>query len=218
MSWDTVLFDLDGTLTDPKPGITGAFAYAMRHYGMEADPDSLTGVIGPPLKDSFMEICGFDEARALEAIWVYREYFSEKGWAENAVYPGIPELLSALKKAGMTLAVATSKPEHFSVRILDHFGLSGYFDLICGAPMDESDAGKKENVIKKALETLEIPELSRAVMVGDRRHDIYGAKVNGLASIGVLFGYGSREELTDAGADYLAESVDELGKLLIYGG
>ena len=120
MRWHTVLFDLDGTLTDPKEGITRAFAYALRHYGVDADPDGLGCVIGPPLKDSFMELYGFSAQQAVEAIGKYREYYGSRGWAENVPYPGIGRMLAGLNAAGLTLAVATSKPEEFSVRILEH--------------------------------------------------------------------------------------------------
>ena len=208
----TILFDLDGTLTDPKEGITAAFAYALRRFGIEADPDSLTSVIGPPLKDSFMDLYGFSEERAIEAIREYRVYFSQRGWAENIPYPGIDALLAELKREGRELILATSKPELFTRRIMDHFGLSPYFAHICAAPMDESDGGKKENVIAAALRLASDP--AGAVMVGDRSYDIIGAHKNAIPAIGVLYGYGSREELEKAGADRTADSVASLGELL----
>ena len=208
----TILFDLDGTLTDPKEGITAAFAYALRRFGIEADPDSLTSVIGPPLKDSFMDLYGFSEERAIEAIREYRVYFSQRGWAENIPYPDIDALLAALRREGRELILATSKPELFTRRIMDHFGLSPYFAHICAAPMDESDGGKKENVIAAALRLASDP--AGAVMVGDRSYDIIGAHKNAIPAIGVLYGYGSREELEKAGADRTADSVASLGELL----
>ena len=208
----TILFDLDGTLTDPKKGITTAFACALRRFGIEADPDSLTSVIGPPLKDSFMDLYGFSEEQAIEAIREYRVYFSDRGWAENIPYPGIKELLAGLKEEGRELLLATSKPELFTRRIMDHFGLSPYFTHISAAPMDESDGGKKENVIAAALRLASDP--AGAVMVGDRSYDIIGAHKNAIPAIGVLYGYGSREELEKAGADRMAESVPDLGELL----
>ena len=216
--WHTILFDLDGTLTDPKVGITSAFAYALRKYGIEADPDTLTPVIGPPLKDSFMDLYGFDEQRAVEAIREYRVYSSDRGWAENEPYPGITTLLQRLQGEGRRLIVATSKPEEFTRRIMDHFDLAGYFSLICGAPMDESDGGKKENVIAAALKRVGVEDTDGIVMVGDRRYDIFGAHKNRIPAIGVLYGYGSREELTEAGADYITESVQSLDTLLHQGG
>ena len=212
--WRTILFDLDGTLTDPKTGITTAFAYALKKYGIEADPDTLTSVIGPPLKDSFMDLYGFDEPQAVEAIREYREYFADRGWAENEPYPGISALLRRLQREGRQLLVATSKPELFTRRILEHFDLARYFTHICAAPMDESDGGKKENVIAEALHKAEAADLSEVVMVGDRRYDIYGAHVNRIPAIGVLYGYGSREELEEAGADHITETVQSLDTLL----
>ena len=146
--WHTVLFDLDGTLTDPKIGITLSIAHALKHFGINADPDELTCFIGPPLVDAFMEFYLLTRQQSMEAIRLFRERFSAVGWAENEPYPGIRDLLSALRHAGKHLLVATSKPEAFAVRILEHFMLAEYFDHICGAPMDESDAGRKENVIK----------------------------------------------------------------------
>ena len=216
--WHTILFDLDGTLTDPKEGITSAFAYALRQFGIEADPDTLTSVIGPPLRDSFMELYGFDEQQAAEAIRQYRVYFADRGWAENVPYPGIHELLERLQSEGKRLIVATSKPEEFTLRIMDHFGLAPYFSLLCGAPMDESDGGKKENVIAAALRRAGVADTDGVVMVGDRRYDILGAHKNNLPAIGVLYGYGSRAELADAGADYITESVQSLDTLLHQGG
>ncbi len=214
----TILFDLDGTLTDPKKGITCAFAYALKQYGIEADPDTLTSVIGPPLVDSFMELYGFSRAQAEEAIRHYRVYYSDRGWAENVPYPGIRDALAALRAAGRTLVVATSKPEEFSVRILEHFGLAEYFSVICGAPMDDSERGRKEHVIADALCRCGSPSPGTAVMVGDRRHDIEGARKNGLSAIGVLYGYGSRAELEQAGAAYITNSVQSLCDLLLNGG
>ena len=208
--WDTILFDLDGTLTDPKVGITAAFAYALRQFGIEADPEGLTAVIGPPLRDSFRDFFGFADRDIPEAIRQYR--------AENVPYPGIEALLEQLTDAGKRLVVATSKPEEFAVRIMEHFGLAPWFSLICGAPMDESDGGRKENVIAAALRRAGAEDKNRVIMVGDRRHDVEGAHRNGLPAVGVLYGYGSREELTAAGADYITESVRSLGALLIKGG
>ncbi len=216
--WHTILFDLDGTLTDPRIGITSAFAYALRKYGIEADPDALTAVIGPPLKDSFMELYGFSEERAMEAIREYRVYFSDRGWAENVPYPGIAALLEKLRSEGRRLLVATSKPEEFTLRIMEHFDLARYFTRICGAPMDESDGGRKENVIAAALRREGVETTEGVVMIGDRRYDIFGAHQNGIPAIGVLYGYGSREELADAGADYITESVRSLDALLHEGG
>ena len=210
-----ILFDLDGTLTDPKEGITRSVQHALRYYGIEEpDLDKLCPFIGPPLTDSFQELYGFSLPQAKEAIEKYREYFSVTGIFENEVYPGIPEMLGMLKKKGFTLAVATSKPEEYSIRILEHFGLDPYFALVGGADMTETRV-KKGEIIAYTLDRLGVNSKETPVMmVGDRKHDVIGAKENGIPCVGVLFGYGSREELLEAGADALAESVKELGEVL----
>ncbi len=214
MGFETVLFDLDGTLTDSAPGITNAVAYSLKHFGIEADPAELRGFIGPPLDDSFRKFYGFDAEKAVEAVREYRVYFADRGWAENSVYGGIEELLKVLKAAGKKLLVATSKPEVFAVRILEHFGLASYFDCICGAPMtpSESNSGRKADVIRDALGRGEVS--GSVVMVGDRLHDVHGAHEVGLPVVGVLFGYGDREELESAGADMIAETVEDLKRIL----
>lgn len=210
-----ILFDLDGTLTDPMIGITKSVQYALRFYGIEeSNLNVLCPFIGPPLKDSFMKYYHFPESQAEEAIKKYREYFSVTGIFENRVYDEIEDLLKQLKSCGKQLLVATSKPEEFAVQILEHFGLAQYFEYVCGASMDEKRV-KKGDVIAYAIEMAGIEDVSLAVMVGDREHDIIGAKENGMDSIGVLFGYGSRKELKEAGADFIGESVKELTKLLI---
>jgi len=211
--YDVILFDLDGTLTDPGVGITNSVAYALKKYGIEVtDKKSLYSFIGPPLNDSFMKYYGFSEEKAMEAIMVYREYFREKGIFENEVYKGIPELLEMIKKSDRRIVLATSKPEEFAIRILEHFDLMKYFDVVAGASMDEK-RNKKGDVIKYALEKGGFGT-EGTVMIGDREHDIFGAKENLLASIGVLYGYGSREELEKSGADYIAESVEDIFSLL----
>ncbi len=211
--YSTVLFDLDGTLTDPGEGITNSVAYALGRYGIEVgDKKSLYSFIGPPLKDSFMKYYGFSSEKAMEAITVYREYFRDKGIFENEVYEGIPDLLGKIKASGRKIVLATSKPEEFAVRILEHFDLMKYFDVVAGASMDEK-RNKKGDVIKYALQKGDLAEDS-CVMIGDREHDISGAKENALPSIGVLYGYGSREELEKAGADYIAEAVDDIYAIL----
>ncbi|MBS5064460.1 MAG: HAD family hydrolase [Hungatella hathewayi] len=208
-----LLFDLDGTLTDPMVGITKSVQYALRHYGIE-EPDlkKLCPFIGPPLKDSFMKYYGFPSEQATEAISIYREYFSKTGLYENMEYPGIRDLLATLKAAGKHLYVATSKPELFSKQILEHFRLAEYFDFIGGANMDETRV-KKGDVIRYVLEENQIAELDKVVMIGDREHDIIGAKENSIDSIGVLYGYGDREELSAAGADVIVETIRELGEV-----
>lgn len=210
----TVLFDLDGTLTDPGTGITNSVAYALKKYGIEiSDRTELYKFIGPPLLESFEKYYGFSKEQAREAVDFYREYFRDKGIFENMPYDGVKELLEELKKSGRKIVLATSKPEEFAVRILEHFDLMQYFDVAAGASMDETRT-KKAQVIAYALEQCKITDLSQVVMIGDREHDIIGAKQIGIDSIGVLFGYGNREELQKAGATYIAERVDDILPLL----
>lgn len=201
--FDYYFFDLDGTLTDSGDGITNSVAYALRKSGRPVPGrDLLNRFIGPPLSDSFMKYCGMTEEEALQAISFYREYYAEKGIFENRVYDGVKDLLEELKKRDRRLIVATSKPEKFTGIILRHFGLSGYFDFFAGATMDEKRTRKKD-VIAYALDRLALKDRSAAIMIGDRENDIYGARENGLKSVGVLYGYGSEKELRDAGADYI---------------
>ena len=216
MSAEYVLFDLDGTLTDPGLGITNSVAHALAHFGITVtDRTRLYRFIGPPLMDSFMEYYGFTEEQAQTAVKVYREYFAERGWAENTVYEGIETLLAELTAAGKTLLVATSKPQVFAERILHHFGLARYFTHICGVALQAPRGYSKADVIREALAKAGVTDYSTAVMVGDRHHDIDGAKAVGLPSIGVLYGYGDRAEHEAAGADAIAESVDALRALLL---
>ena len=210
-----ILFDLDGTLTDPAPGITNSIMFALKKAGMHVGPrEEYYKFIGPPLVDSFCRFCGADHDTALLLLKYYREYFSVTGLFENAMFPGIPDMLDKLKNAGYTLAVATSKPEGFSCRILEHFGIFDRFAFVAGSTLDESRSTKAE-VITWALENLGIAP-DRAVMVGDREHDILGARQQHLGkSVGVLFGYGSRNELESAGADFIAADIDELTAVLL---
>lgn len=208
-----ILFDLDGTLTDPFIGITRSVQYALAHYGIiENDLRKLTPFIGPPLVDSFQEICHFTETQAEEAVVYYREYFSEKGWIENEVYPGIPRLLESLRASGRKLYVATSKPTTFATKILEHFGLSRHFERIAGATLDRS-RNSKADVIRYLLQEEGIAAGESTIMVGDRKHDVIGAHKTGMECIGVLYGYGTREELSAAGADHIVPTVEELARL-----
>ena len=212
--FDIILFDLDGTLTDPGEGITNSVAYALKKYDIEvSDKCELYKFIGPPLKDSFMKYYGFDEAKAEEAIAYYREYFRDIGIFENRVYEGVEDMLKALSSEGKKLVLATSKPEEFAIRILQHFDLSKYFTVTAGASMDSSRS-KKGDVIAYAISLCEDFNKDTAVMIGDREHDIIGAKENGLKSIGVLYGYGDENELKTAGADYIASTTDDILKLI----
>ncbi len=210
-----ILFDLDGTLTDPAEGITNSVAYALSHYGIEtADKSELECFIGPPLSDSFEKFYGFERDKAYEAVEVYREYFRDRGIFENKLYDGITEMLKRLKAEGKCIVMATSKPEEYAERIAEHFGFRKYFDFVAGATMDGSRV-KKHDVIEWALEAVGICDRSECIMIGDRHHDIDGAKQSGIRSVGVLWGYGSEAELTAAGADVTVRTVDELLEILI---
>ena len=213
MKYKYCLFDLDGTLTDPGIGITDSVMYALKKFDIDVkDRSELYPFIGPPLDYSFKTYFGFTDEQAVLAIKYYREFFSTKGLYENEVYEGIPEMLEELKKRGVTVALATSKPYEFSVEILRHFGLSGYFDHVGAATMD-GRISKKEDVISNLLGQLNYEDKASVLMVGDRYHDIEGAKANGLHSAGVLWGYGTEEELQKAGAEYLFAKPDDILRL-----
>lgn len=212
--YQTILFDLDGTLTDSGKGITNAVSYALAKAGIQVeDKSTLFPFIGPPLKDSFKEFYHFTEEQASQRVRDYREYYNVKGLFENEVYPGIEKLLSDIKKSGRRIGLATSKPDKLSIQILDHSHLLPYFDIISAPTMDEKRNTKIE-VIEYALEQFGITDVSDIVMVGDRKFDILGAKHFGMDSIGVLYGYGSREELTEAGATYLVENTEGIWSVL----
>lgn len=214
-NYDILFFDLDGTLTDPGLGITNAVMYSLEKYGLPIpERQSLYKFIGPPLTWSFQTYYGFSEEQSIEAVKYYREHYSVTGLFENEVYEGIPELLQELRGAGKTLCVATSKPEKFAVEILEHFGLAEYFHHICGAAFDES-RGTKHEVIEYAIGRCGGPDRGRILMIGDREHDVLGAKQSSLASAGVLYGYGDRAEHEAAGADFIAESVTALREMLL---
>lgn len=209
-----VLFDLDGTLTDPRVGITHSIQYALAQLGIhEPDPDTLVHFIGPPLHAAFMTEYGFNEARAWEAVEHYRVRFRDKGLYENEPYPGVRDCLGALKAAGLKLYVATSKPWVFANEITRHFELTGYFEAIYGSELDGTRTDKGE-LIAHLLTTEGVP-VDHALMVGDRRHDLIGARSNGLAAAGVLWGYGSRDELTAEAPAYLFDSMTALRDRLL---
>ena len=210
-----ILFDLDGTLTDSALGIINGARKGLEWFGVqEPDQDKLYKFIGPPLLESYQTFYGMTPQQAEEAVKVYREYYSVTGLFENRVYDGIPALLQDLRAAGKTLAVATSKPETFSLRILEKFDLAKYFHYIAGASLDTSRANKSA-VVAHALGLCGHPAPETVVMVGDRMHDVEGANNNGLQSIGVLYGYGDRAELEKEGATVIAESVEQLRNILL---
>lgn len=212
------LFDLDGTLTDPKLGITTCVQYALHSFGIEEpDPDKLEPFIGPPLKESFMEFYRMDSQQADQAVAKYRERFSEKGLFENEIYPGIARMLKTLSEKGFRLAVASSKPTVYVEKILEHFGIRQYFKVVVGSELDGRRTNKDE-VVGEALRQLFLgkPILCQEVyMIGDRRFDVEGARAMKVESIGVTYGYGGMEELRSAHADYIVESVEELQELLL---
>ena len=212
--YDIILFDLDGTLTDPQVGITKSVQYALKHMGInEPDLKKLIPFIGPPLALNFRESYGMNETESIQAVHFYREYFSEFGIFENAVYEGIAELLEQLKDAGKVLAVATSKPTVFAERILRHFELAEYFAFVAGSNLDGTMVDKAE-VIAFALKNIPESMQRKVLMIGDRKHDVIGAKKNKVDSMAVLYGYGSYEELTATEPTFLVERISEIGSLI----
>ncbi len=210
----TVLFDLDGTVVDSGPGITNSVIYALKKYGREVkDPSEVYYFIGPPLHESFQRALGCSREEAMEAVALYREYYNDRGIYECLVYPGVEALIKSLYEAGRNVVLATSKPEFYAKQILEHFHLSRYFTAAAGANMDGTRT-KKAEVIRYALEMCG-GEAGSAIIIGDREHDILGARAAGIKSCGILWGYGSRRELTAAGADYILEKPEEVRELLM---
>ena len=214
MKYDAVIFDLDGTLTESEPGITKSVQYALEQMNRPPlSAESLRRFIGPPLRESFIAVAGMTESDAEEAVRIYRERFSTIGWMENSVYTGIAPILRALKAQGVYVAIATGKPEVFSRKIIDYFGLAPYIDRLEAITLTDHHADKVA-LVRRAL-----PErFERACMVGDRAGDMEGAVGNGIDGVGVLYGYGTRDELEGAGARFIAESVDELRDILLDAG
>lgn len=218
--YNYILFDLDGTLTDPKLGITSSVQYALRALGIEEPSlDKLEPFIGPPLADSFREFYGLDDEQIVTAIAKYRERFNDQGIYENEIYPGVAAMLAKLKESGKKLSIASSKPTQFVERILDYFDIRAYFDIIIGSNMDGTRS-RKEEVVEEALRQMLPAGMTSAekkaavAMVGDRRFDIEGAKEHGITSVGVSFGYAPEGELEQAGADVIVDTVDALLEVL----
>ena len=209
-----ILFDLDGTLTDPAEGITNSIKYALSKYGIVAEREELLKFIGPPLRDSFMKYYNFNREKVEEVVAFYREYFAVTGIYENNIYPGVPEMLDKLKNRGKILLLATSKPTIYAGKVLEHFNIHEYFTTVGGSNLDGT-MGKKSEVVEYALSFLPDEGLKSAVMAGDRKYDITGAAENKIDSIGVTWGFGSIDELVAAGATYIAETVKGLEDLLI---
>nr|WP_202117499.1 HAD-IA family hydrolase [Clostridium chromiireducens] len=204
------MFDLDGTITDSGEGITKSVQYALKHFGIiEDNLSDLNKFIGPPLKDSFKRFYNFDDEKAEMGLKKYREYYAKKGIYENSLYDGIVEVFEALMKRDKKIILATSKPEVYAKEILKYFKVDNYFTFTAGADFEETRVNKGD-VIKYALNEAKISDISKVIMVGDREHDIIGAKENNIKSIGVLYGYGDVIELTQARADHIVKSTEEL--------
>ena len=214
MGWDVLLFDLDGTLTDSGPGIMHAAETALGSFGITGlSEQALRQFVGPPLVESFSLY--IPQADVHTANHPLPAYYRETGRLENEPYPGVRECLHTLQAAGKRMYVATSKLESMARQVLTHFDLMQYFDGVCGGIADDPEAGKKVNVVRRALREAEYTEYSRAILSGDREYDIYGGHAAGIQTVGVLYGYGSREELEKAGADALAETPEALLALLL---
>ena len=213
--YKNVLFDLDGTLTDPAEGILNSIRHSLTYYPEVKVPETaiLQKFIGPPLWESYVKYCGMDKRTAEEAVEHYREYFRPKGIFENKLYDGIHELLKTLKENGVNIRLATSKPQVFAEQILEHFGISEYFTSVQGSKLDGSIVNK-EDIIRLIITENEGITASNTVMIGDTAFDIAGAKKNGIRAIGVAYGYGSKSELAEAGAFMITKSVEELSVLL----
>ena len=214
MIYKTAIFDLDGTITDSGPGIMNAIRYAVKKRGLPDVPEEvLRSFIGPPLKEQFRSVFGLSDDEGTIMVATYREYYGEKGIFENRVYDGVPEVFQKLQEAGVRILMATSKPEKYAKQIAEHFGFDKYFDFIGGACMDGRRTDKHD-VIEYVIDSCKVCR-ENTVMIGDRRHDMIGASKAGIRSIGVLYGYGSREELERAGADMIAVTPDDISKLIL---
>lgn len=214
MRYTTAIFDLDGTITDSGPGIMNSIRYAVRKHGLqELSEEVLRSFIGPPLKEQFQSVFGLSDEMSAVMVAAYREYYSDKGIFENRVYDGVPAMLERLKTAGVRILMATSKPEKYAKQIAEYFRFSGYFDFIGGACMDGRRTDKNE-VIEYVIDTCKV-DRKNAVMIGDRRHDVIGALKSRIHSIGVLYGYGSREELEEAGAEMIAVTPEDIQRFIL---
>ena len=212
--YTTLLFDLDGTLTDSTEGILKCLVNAIEQMGFEV-PEDTNKFLGPPIRQSFAEFCGMNEEQTAQAVKIFRERYSKVGLFENRVYDGIPEMLERLKNGGKRLMVATSKPQVYAIRIFDRFGLSQYYEFVGGAELDGS-RDYKDEVIEYVLAQTGITDRSSVLMIGDRRQDVLGAHKTGIKCMGILWGYGSTEELTEAGADYIAETPDKAAEAILF--
>lgn len=206
---DIILFDLDGTITDSKPGIFASICYVLDYFHIqEREEERLQKFLGPPLIDCFMQYYHMDEKQANTALLKYREFYTKEGMFRLNVYTDIEETISKLKEKGKTIGLATAKPIVYAEQIIERIGFKKYFDILCGASMDES-RNKKKDVITYAIDTYGLSK-EKTLMVGDRADDIKGAFVNGIEAMGVLYGYGSKEELTNAGCRYFAQKPQDI--------
>lgn len=204
-----ILFDLDGTVTDSQLGIKNSVAYALNYFGINVDNmEDLNKYIGPPLRQSFINFAGLSEENSYIGMTKYREYYGPKGIFENELYSGIVDLFEKLKINNKKIVLATSKPWIYAEIILEHFNIKKYFDFVAGSELNGVRTNKAD-VIKYAIDKFNI-DIDNAVMIGDREHDILGAKYNGVKTIGVLYGFGSKEELENAGVDYIAENTKDM--------
>lgn len=214
MSYKHLFFDLDGTLTDPKEGIIKAFQYALNRFNIkESNIEFMEKLIGPPLFESFKKYYGFNDDNVDQVVAYFREYYSQKGMFQNIVYEGIDEVLTKLCKEGFKLYIATSKPTEYAEQILTHFNLAQCFTDIVGSLMNGSRV-KKAEIIQYLIEKHKLTMLNEIVMIGDREHDIIGARESKIDSIGVTYGYGSKEEFILNQADFIINTPDELFRLL----
>lgn len=207
-----ILFDLDGTLTNPKEGITKCVQHALRHFGIERECEELVCFIGPPLKEQFMQYASFSEEEGVKAVELYRERFAPVGIFENEIYDGILPMLEELKKQGKILALATSKPAVFAEQIVEKYGIAPFLTYLSGSELDGRNTDKAL-VIRNAMEALGA-KAENTIMVGDRMHDCEGAGKNGIGCIGVSYGYAAEGELENGGAARIAHSPGELLQIL----
>ena len=212
--YETVAFDLDGTLTDPESGLTSGFAYALSKMGIKySTKKELRRFIGPPLKAEFMSVYDLDDAGGEECVRLFREYFSVYGWWDNKLYPGVPEMLATLKDRGKKIVLATSKPEIFAEKILRLFDIAKYFDFVGAATLNHTRV-EKSDILSYALDAVNA-DRSSSVMVGDRKYDAIGAVDVGIDSIGVLYGHGDKSEIDSAGFTYTVRSVEDITEILL---
>jgi len=213
--YDTIAFDLDGTLTNPERGLIASFVYALGKMGVDyGEKAELKRFIGPPIYEEWQRCFGFTPEESAKALLIFREYYSVYGWWDNEIYPGVKEMLERLKRAGKKIILATSKPEIFAKKVLDLFDISKYFDFIGGAATDKT-RDKKSEVLEYSLHGVGVYDHSRAILVGDRIYDAEGAKLCGIDSLGVLYGHGSESEVRSADFTYIVNNVDDIADLLI---